>query len=161
MRDWAIQRGDEVRLASVIGRWLLCRPACLLRRRPTPPQRAYLQRELQVWWVKSQDGDARGLATSCFEPQIAASRIQKTGVMVPLYHPPADLNQRKPHWTREQQDTLPAAHAAPLGKEIAYVASPLDALILQIQGSGRLRVIKPNGSVRLLRLAFAGHNDQP
>ena len=81
--------------------------------------------------------------------------------MVPLYHPPADLNQRKPYWTREQQDTLPAAHAAPLGKEIAYVASPLDALILQIQGSGRLRVIEHNGSVRLLRLAFAGHNDQP
>jgi membrane-bound lytic murein transglycosylase A len=41
------------------------------------------------------------------------------------------------------------------------VASPLDALLLQIQGSGRLRVTEPDGRVQTVRLAFAGHNDQP
>ena len=41
------------------------------------------------------------------------------------------------------------------------MASPLDALLLQIQGSGRLRVTEPDGRVQTVRLAYAGHNDQP
>jgi membrane-bound lytic murein transglycosylase A len=41
------------------------------------------------------------------------------------------------------------------------VEDPLDALILQIQGSGRLQITEPDGRQRLVRLAFAGHNDQP
>jgi membrane-bound lytic murein transglycosylase A len=41
------------------------------------------------------------------------------------------------------------------------VADPVEALVLQIQGSGRLRVTEPNGSTRLVRVAYAGTNDQP
>ena len=62
---------------------------------------------------------------------------------MPLHAPPADLATRKPYWTRQQIDTLPAAQAALRGREIAYVADPLDALVLQIQGSGRLRCPRP------------------
>ena len=40
---------------------------------------------------------------------------------------------------------MPAARAALRGREIAYVADPLDALVLQIQGSGRLRITEPDG----------------
>ena len=75
--------------------------------------------------------------------------------------PPADLATRKPYWTRQQLDTLPAAQRSLRGREIAYVDDPLDALILQIQGSGRLQVTEADGSRTLVRLAFAGHNDQP
>ncbi|WP_332687892.1 MltA domain-containing protein [Devosia sp.] len=58
--------------------------------------------------------------------------------------------------------TLPAEQMAGLrGREIAYVADPLDALVLQIQGSGRLRIAEADGSQRTVRLAFAGTNDQP
>jgi membrane-bound lytic murein transglycosylase A len=32
--------------------------------------------------------------------------------------------------------------------------------MLQIQGSGRVRVTEPDGRVQTVRLAFAGHNDQ-
>jgi membrane-bound lytic murein transglycosylase A len=41
------------------------------------------------------------------------------------------------------------------------VANPLDLLVLQIQGSGRLRISEPDGSVRVVRMAYAGANDQP
>jgi membrane-bound lytic murein transglycosylase A len=41
------------------------------------------------------------------------------------------------------------------------VADPLDALVLQIQGSGRLLLTEPDGSRRMVRAAFAGHNDHP
>jgi len=37
----------------------------------------------------------------------------------------------------------------------------LDALALQIQGSGRVRISEPDGTQRVVRLAFAGSNEQP
>jgi membrane-bound lytic murein transglycosylase A len=80
---------------------------------------------------------------------------------VPLYRPPATLGSRRPWYTRQEIDTLPEARAALRGREIAYLADPLDALMLQIQGSGRLRTMEPDGSQKLVRLAYAGSNDQP
>ena len=123
--------------------------------------RDFLQRELQPFRVESPEGEANGLATGYFEPLLAASRRPAPGFAVPVYRPPADLAQRKPWWTRQQADTLPAAATALRGQEIAWLASPLDVLILQIQGSGRLRFTEADGRPRTVRLAFAGHNDQP
>ncbi|HOB93978.1 MAG TPA: MltA domain-containing protein [Aquabacterium sp.] len=121
----------------------------------------FLQRELQPYRLEALDGSADGLATGYFEPLVAASRQPQPGFTVPLHRPPADLATRKPWYSRQQIDTLPAAQAALRGNAIAWVASPLDALLLQIQGSGRLRVTEPDGRVQTVRLAFAGHNDQP
>jgi len=123
--------------------------------------RDFLQRELLPYRVESHEGEVQGLATGYFEPLVAASRRPRPGFAVPLHRPPADLAQRRPYWTRQQLDTLPAAAAALRGQEIAWLASPLDLLVLQIQGSGRLRVTEPDGSERTVRVAFAGHNDQP
>ncbi|MES2715259.1 MAG: MltA domain-containing protein [Pseudomonadota bacterium] len=121
----------------------------------------FLQRELQPYRLESLDGSPDGLATGYFEPLVAATRTPQPGFAVPLHRPPADLAQRRPWYTRQQIDTLPAAQAALRGQAIAWVASPLDALLLQIQGSGRLRITEPDGRVQTVRLAYAGHNDQP
>lgn len=123
--------------------------------------REFLQQELQPYRVEARDGHAQGLATGYFEPLVAASRRPQGAFTVPLYRAPADLATRRPYWTRQQIDTLPAARQALRGLEIAYVASPLDALVLQIQGSGRLRLREADGSERTVRVAFAGHNDHP
>jgi membrane-bound lytic murein transglycosylase A len=123
--------------------------------------RQWIEQRFRVYRVESLEGEPAGLLTGYFEPLIDASRKPTRQRKVPLYAPPADLAQRKPYWTRQELDTLPAAQAALKGREIAYVADPLDALVLQIQGSGRLRITEPDGSQRLVRLAFAGHNDQP
>ena len=131
----------------------------------TPPDdgfaQDFLQRELAPYRVESLDGQAQGLATGYFEPLVAASRRPRPGFTVALHRPPADLALRKPYWTRQQLDTLPAAMAGLRGQEIAYVASALDLLVLQIQGSGRLRITEPDGRLRTVRVAYAGHNDQP
>ena len=131
----------------------------------TPPDdgfaRDFLQRELLPYRVESLDGDAQGLATGYFEPLVAASRQRRPGFTVALHMPPADLAQRKPYWTRQQLDTQPDAMARLRGQEIAWLASALDLLVLQIQGSGRLRVQEPDGRQRTVRVAYAGHNDQP
>lgn len=123
--------------------------------------RAFLQQRVQPYRVEAPDGAADGLLTGYFEPLIEASRQPRGAYRVPLYGPPADLANRKPYWTRQQIDTLPAAQAALRGREIAYVADPLDALVLHIQGSGRLRLSGADGSVQLARASFAGSNELP
>jgi membrane-bound lytic murein transglycosylase A len=92
---------------------------------------------------------------------VAASRKPTATRRVPLHAVPAELGQRKPWYTRQQIDSPGAAAAALRGREIAYVEDPLDALVLQIQGSGRLRLTEADGTEKLVRVAFAGHNDQP
>ena len=123
--------------------------------------RDFLQRELQPYRIESPEGATTGLATGYFEPLLAARRQRQAGFTVALHRPPADLAQRRPWYTRQQVDTVPAAAAALRGQEIAWLASPLDLLVLQIQGSGRLRITEPDGRVRTVRAAYAGHNDQP
>ena len=123
--------------------------------------RAWLRQRLQPYRVEALDGTPDGLATGYFEPLIEATRTPRGAFQVPLYGPPADLATRKPYWTRQQIDSLPAAKASLNGRALAYVADPLDALILQIQGSGRLNIAERNGRRTLVRVAFAGHNDQP
>ena len=41
------------------------------------------------------------------------------------------------------------------------MADPLDALFLQIQGSGRVQIKEADGSRRVVRLTYAGHNGHP
>ncbi|HJV60276.1 MAG TPA: MltA domain-containing protein [Albitalea sp.] len=139
--------------------------ACTLARQAAPAGdaavRAWLQQHLQPYRVEAPDGAVEGLATGYFEPLVQASRVARGAFRVPLYMAPADLAARKPYWTRQQVDTLSAAQSQLRGRELAFVADPLDALILQIQGSGRLQITEPDGSRKLVRAAFAGHNDQP
>ena len=125
--------------------------------------RAWLVQRLQPYRIESREGAVDGLATGYFEPLVDAVRSLRDTYRVPLYAPPPDLGARKPYWTRQQIDTLPVAQAALRGREIAYVADPLDALLLQVRGSGRLRFVDGAGAgaPRTVRVAFAAHNDQP
>jgi membrane-bound lytic murein transglycosylase A len=123
--------------------------------------RAWLRQRLQPWRVESAEGSADGLITGYFEPLIEARRVPGGAFRIALYGPPPDLATRKPYWTRQQLDTSASAQASLRGLALAYVADPLDALILQIQGSGRLQLTEANGQRKLLRVAYAGHNDQP
>ena len=116
---------------------------------------------LQPYRVDSLRGDEAGLLTGYYEPVIEASRIATDGFQVPLYQPPATLGKRKPWYTRQEIDTLEEAKASLKGREIAFLADPVAALNLQIQGSGRLLVTETSGERRMVRLAFAGSNDQP
>jgi membrane-bound lytic murein transglycosylase A len=124
-------------------------------------QRAWMQQRLQPYRVEPLQGPAEGLLTGYYEPVLEATRLPTAGTTVPLYRPPATLASRRPWYTRQEIDTLPEAMAALRGREIAWLADPLDALVLQIQGSGRVRITEPDGRQRLVRLAFAGSNEQP
>ena len=123
-------------------------------------QRAWMVARLQPYRIEAFDGRADGLLTGYYEPLMDAARLPGNGFNVPLYRLPASF-ERKPWYTRQQIETLPEAQAALAGRAIAWLRDPVDALVLHIQGSGRLRVTEPDGSQRLVRLAFAGTNDHP
>ncbi len=124
-------------------------------------QRDWMMSRLQPYRVETPQGASEGLLTSYYEPVLKASRRPGGGFEVPLYKAPAALGSRKPWFSRQEIDTLPEARSALQGREIAWLADPIDALMLHIQGSGRLSIAEPDGSKRTVRVAFAGSNDQP
>ncbi len=124
-------------------------------------RRAWLQSRLQPYRVDPLAGEAEGLLTAYFEPVLDAARNASARFKVPLYQPPPGLAQNLPWYTRQQIDTSAQVQATLKGREIVFLADPIDALVLQIQGSGRVRINQPDGSQTLVRLAYAGSNGQP
>jgi membrane-bound lytic murein transglycosylase A len=124
-------------------------------------RRAWMMQKLQPYRVESLQGQAEGLLTSYYEPVLEASRKPRPGYSVPLYRQPQSLSSKTPWHTRQEMDTSPQVKAQLRGLEIAYVADPIDALILHIQGSGRVNMLEADGSKRTVRLAYAATNEQP
>ncbi len=139
----------------------LCPQVRLLSIATADEQRAWMLRSLQPYRVQALDGGAQGLLTAYYEPLLEARRQASDTHTVALFAPPAGAAQRRPWFSRQEIDTLPEAQAQLRGREIAWLADPIDALMLQIQGSGRLRITEPDGRQRLVRVAYAGTNDQP
>ena len=122
-------------------------------------QLAWMVRKLQPYRVVNPDGsEPAGLLTGYYEPVMSASRQRTATHTVPLYAPPARLGERQPWFSRRDIDTRADVQAQLAGREIVWLNDPIDALILQIQGSGRVVVREPDGSERTVRLAFAAHN---
>ena len=128
-------------------------------------QRLWMITRLQPYRVEPVQGSSDGLLTSYYEPLLTATRQSAPGFGVPLYALPVAAQQAQRQgrawYTRQQIDSLPEARAALTGLEIAWLADPIDALVLHIQGSGQLRLLEPDGRTRLVRMAFAGSNEQP
>jgi membrane-bound lytic murein transglycosylase A len=143
------------------GQAVLCPEVRRLSIASQEDQRAWMMQRLQPFRIEPLQGGAESLLTGYYEPILEASRVPTAAQQVPLYRTPADLATRRPWYTRQEIDTLPQARAALRGREIAYVADPLDALSLQIQGSGRLRITEPDGRLSVVRVAYAASNEQP
>ena len=122
-------------------------------------------------------GKASGLVTGYYEPEVAGSRVASAGYATPLLSRPPDLLQvdlgafapdlkgRKisgrllqgtlvPYYDRAE---IEAGALAKRRLEILWLADPVDAFVLQIQGSGR--VLLPDG--RVVRVTYAGQNGRP
>ncbi len=143
----------------VPGHTALCNEVRQLSIASGAEQQAWVMRRFQPYRVTEASGDLpQGLLTGYYEPVLEARRLPDASHRTPLYAPPAGLKAGQPWHSRQQIDTEPAVQAALQGKAIAWLADPIDALILQIQGSGRLNMLEPDGSRRQVRLAFAAHN---
>lgn len=91
--------------------------------------------------------------TAYFEPVLAASRRAEGPYRWPLHAPPPDLDGA-PHRTRAE---IAAGALDGQGLELFWLADPVEAFFLHIQGSGRLRL--PGGET--VRVGYAARNNHP
>jgi membrane-bound lytic murein transglycosylase A len=141
--------------------------------------RSYFEQNFEPYKIVKITGSTRedtGLVTGYFEPLLRGARAASAQFMAPLYSPPPDLltvdlvslfpelkgkrvrgrlvgNKVVPYYTRAELSTDPILR----GNEIVWVDSALDALLLEVQGSGRVQL--PGGQV--IRLQYADQNGQP
>ncbi len=139
----------------------LCPEIAQLDNASADVQRRWMREKLQPYRVETHEARSEGLLTGYYEPTLTGSRRAQGAFQVPLFAPPAQLAQRKPWFNRQEIDTLPAARAALRGKELLYLADPVDAMVLHIQGSGLVNVTEPDGRQRWVRMAYTATNDQP
>lgn len=133
---------------------------------------------LETWFRPVPVGAAlSGFVTGYFEPELPAARTQQPGYDVPVYRRPddlvaidaadqADASLSGLSFARQTEEGLEpypdraAISAGALegrGLELAWLADPVDAYFMQVQGSGRLRF--RDGST--LRVSYAGKTGHP
>lgn len=115
------------------------------------------------------ESDRRVLVTGYFEPVLEGSLSPGGPYTYPLFKAPSDLVSWKsgertmigrrgksgiiPYWTRREIEK----EARLAGNELVYLHDPVEAFILHIQGSGKIRL--PDGSLRPVR--YAASNGHP
>ncbi|MHB1950334.1 MAG: murein transglycosylase A [Acidiferrobacteraceae bacterium] len=164
----------ECRVPPSLPPWAaLCRAA----RSEPHPNSAEARTFLETWFVPhrvyADDGHRVGLMTGYYEPLVAGSLTRTSRFRYPLYRPPANLlhidlsgidpalrgqhlrgrlvgRRVVPYYSRGDIDRSHLLR----GDEIAWLASPIAAFVMQVQGSGVVRL--PDG--RLVALRFADDN---
>jgi membrane-bound lytic murein transglycosylase A len=155
------------------------RAACTAARALPPgddPARDFFETYFDAWSI-GQDGGATGRFTGYYEPELNGARSPGGAYRTPLMSRPNDMVQVDvgaflpdlkgkrltgrvergalvPYWDRA------AIVGGALDRQrlgILWVADPVDAFVLQIQGSGRVRL--PDG--RVVRVSYDGQNGRP
>ena len=135
-----------------------CAEAATLVSRSGDDVRTFFERRFIPHRVQKPDGDAVGLATGYYVPDLRGSRQPSPDFPYPLYRRPDDLlvidlrevypelgsyrlrgrldQQRvRPYWDRAVID---GAGRPLAGQELCWVDDPVELFFLQIQGSGRI-----------------------
>ncbi len=133
----------------------------------------FLQENYLVYQAGGRTGeqDRRMLVTGYYEPIFSASLTKNPPFVNPIYSPPKSLvtlpagkkknkigrydrnNAFVKYWTRAEIENNNLLQ----GNELAYLQDPFDAFLLQIQGSGRIRL--PDTSIRSIRFAASNGLD--
>jgi len=118
--------------------------------------RQYFEANFQVYEVRnSATGNESGLITGYYEPVMNGSQTRTVKYTVPLYGLPNAWKGSKPNPAPTRAELMGSGVLR--GSELAWVQDPVAAAFMQIQGSGKIRL--EDG--RVLRLGYAGTNDQP
>jgi membrane-bound lytic murein transglycosylase A len=124
--------------------------------------------------VLNGDDTDTGMITGYYEPILNGSRTRRAPFTVPLYGPPADMltidlgdqfpelkgkrvrgrvegNKVVPFFSRAELEADPSRNK---GRPLVYVEDAVEAMFLEIQGSGRIRL--EDGT--MLRMTYADQN---
>jgi membrane-bound lytic murein transglycosylase A len=144
------KRNDEIDWRQV------CAQANRVSGRDEQAIRQYFEANFQVFEVRnSATGNELGLITGYYEPVMNGSQSRTATYTVPLYGIPNAWKGSKPNPVPTRAQLMSSGVLR--GSEIAWVQDPVAAAFMQIQGSGKIRL----ADGRVLRLGYAGTNDQP
>ena len=141
--------------------------------------RGLLERQLAPYRIERVTGrkrDRKGLVTGYYEPLLHGARERSEVFATPLYSRPDDLlivdlasvvpelkgkrvrgrldgNRVVPYYSRAATREAPGL----AGHEIVWIDNALDAFMLEVQGSGRVRLT----TGETIRLQYADQNGQP
>lgn len=99
------------------------------------------------------EDDTPPLFTGYYEPELEGSRVKTDAHSAPIYALPPEWDGAEQMPTRRQIET----RSLLAGYEIAWLRTPLEAFLLQVQGSGRIRL--EHGDT--IRVGFAAKNGHP
>ncbi len=149
--DTALGGSSNPYIQQIAGQAGLWQPACTAAQAVSPNDdsaaRTFFTANFNAYQISNH-----ALITGYFEPQYPGSKNLKPGFTVPLYAKPADPTLAS--LSRADIDHGALNRKTPV---TAYLANPVDAFMLQIQGSGR--ILLQNGTI--LRVGFDGQNGQP
>jgi len=137
--------------------------------------KAFFERHFVPHRITPSEG--AGFVTGYYEPEADASPVRTTSHAVPLYARPADLidvddasrpsgMDPYPAFGREEGGTVVEYHdrraieqgaLAGRGLEIAWLADPVDAFFIHVQGAARLRF----DDGRVVRVTYAAKSGHP
>jgi membrane-bound lytic murein transglycosylase A len=140
--------GIAAQTAGQAGRW---QNTCNGAEDVTPGDETGARNFFESYFVAYQI-TGQAIITGYFEPEYPGSKNLAPGYKVPLYAKPAD--PALANLPRSAIDDNALYRKAPV---TAYLADPVDAFMLQIQGAGR--ILLPDGHT--LRVGFDGQNGQP
>lgn len=130
-----------------------------------------------AFWRIRPAGAEHGFMTGYFEPEFEGALSRSDAFPTPLYGRPADLVTKMPgdDWpgldpaltsarrTAKGLEPFPDRTAieegalAGQGLEILWMRDPVDRFVLQVQGSGRIRL----SDGKVIRLVYSGRNGHP
>ena len=137
--------------------------------------RAFLQRDLDVYSLRAGGHRADGLITGYYEPIYPGSLTRTDTATVPVYGTPDDLVEvqldsvypelkgKRLRGRVEGKVLKPYDDAGSIASKgakapvLAWLTDPMDLQLLQIQGSGRVRL----ADGKQVRLAYAEQNGHP
>ncbi|MGC9163607.1 MAG: murein transglycosylase A [Thiomonas sp.] len=173
----AFRRNCSARLPAQMA--AVCARAATVPAADISAQRAFFQAHFAPWQIAPASGrDDPGLITGYYEPVLHGALQRGWPYVVPVWGPPAELVPRTPgpdgisggrvvwvdgqqrvvpFWSRAQIQADPAVQALLDRRVVVWLDSAVDALFLQVQGSGLVRL--PDGQI--LRLSYAGTNGWP
>jgi membrane-bound lytic murein transglycosylase A len=154
----------------------VCQQALAVGRLPEDQARLFFERNFRPLRI-TKLGDSAGFLTGYYEPIVDGSRFPTRIFKVPIYRRPPDLvsprsgaglgfpnkgqslrrtrnGELVPYYDRGQilDGALDGRHL-----EICWIKDPMDALLIQIQGSARVRL--EDGTI--MRISYDAHNGYP
>jgi membrane-bound lytic murein transglycosylase A len=168
----ATSKGSKASLAALV---TACRTAKALKNPTRATARAFFEAQFVPHHVVHKAG--KGILTGYYEPVLKGARKPHGRFKTPIYRRPPDLvnvvpetkrgatgrrftHMRKttaglvPYLTRDQ---IERGALAGQGLELLYLADPVDAFFMHIQGSGRIDLT--NG--KSIRISYDGKNGHP